>query len=116
MVAVTMSIALPHSPEALILCVLRQGPNYGQGIVAVMSALMPSFRLAPGTLYPRIRSLKRQGLIAFNTMPADVTVATAASGRHGGRPRRFYRLTAKGQREAAELAEVFRALGREVRS
>lgn len=100
----------PNTLEALILCILRHGPNYGLGMAEVMEARLPTYRVRPGTLYPAIRSLERRGMVAS---PSQHRLPAAARAPRGT-PRRYFQLTASGKREAEQFAQLFRHLGAQV--
>lgn len=82
---------------ALILTVLAEGPLHGYGIARKIEALSGSLlSLNEGSLYPALHSLENQGAV------------TAAWEREQGRPRKRYRITAKGRRLLNELAQEWR--------
>jgi PadR family transcriptional regulator PadR len=58
--------------------------------------------LAPGSVYPTLRSLERSGLVREWTLVAGRV--------RGGRSRTYYELTAAGVREAESDARALRAL------
>lgn len=75
------------STETLVLGVLADGAKYGYQILALLRERSAGrLDLAAGTLYPILHKLERNG-------------AVAASWREGlTRKRKYYALTAKGQR------------------
>jgi DNA-binding PadR family transcriptional regulator len=82
---------------ALVLAVLSRlrSPQYGYSLrQALADGGMP---IEEGTLYPLLRRLEAQGLLAseWNTGHSP--------------PRRYYRLSSAGERTLAELAEAWRA-------
>jgi DNA-binding PadR family transcriptional regulator len=77
-----------------------QSEVYGLEIAAEMSEL--GFNLSPGTLYPALHALLREG---------DVTVTSRAV---KGRVRKFYRVTAKGRKELKEVRERLATLMRKI--
>lgn len=81
----------------LVLAVLSQlrRRQYGYSLrQALAEGGMP---IEEGTLYPLLRRLEAQGLLA-----SEWDTATAP-------PRRYYRLSPEGERSLAELAEAWRA-------
>jgi DNA-binding PadR family transcriptional regulator len=99
-------MTLPYSVDALLLCALLRGPNYGLGLSATLSALDPSLRLSQGALYQALARLRTAALVPARDVPAPAD--------RGGPPRRVYTLTAKGRRNATQLARLFAALGASV--
>jgi DNA-binding PadR family transcriptional regulator len=73
---------------------------YGLAIVKEMREV--GFELSPGTLYPTLEKLRREGDIVLRRQLI------------GGRVRKTYRLTAKGKRELEEVKERLRAIVRVV--
>jgi PadR family transcriptional regulator, regulatory protein PadR len=72
----------------IILDVLRDGPSYGYGIAQrIFAQSHHTIRRPQGTLYPALHRLERQRLIVGQWHRAPT-----------GRERRYYRLTARGQR------------------
>lgn len=82
------------------LSLASDGEVYGLKILEEMNKR--GFSLSPGTLYPALHALLREG---------DVTVRRRTV---GGKIRKCYRLTAKGRRELAEIKERLRTLVRVV--
>jgi PadR family transcriptional regulator PadR len=78
---------LKGSTDSLLLCLLNQQPMYGYQIIRELEARSQGyFRYKEGTLYPALHRLEKSGLLM-----AEWQVET------GGRPRRYYHLTKKGQ-------------------
>lgn len=72
----------------VILDVLRDGPGYGYGIgQRIYEQSHQTIRWPEGTLYPALHRLEQQGLVTSEWRRAPQ-----------GRQRRYYRLTARGQR------------------
>jgi len=98
--------------EFEILVAIGSGSRHGYAIMREIREAGPGSRvLGPGTLYRALQQLLRRGLIAATDQPDEDPQ---------GPPRRYYRLTALGQRvvtrEARRLAElVARALGHPAR-
>lgn len=93
----------PVTAKAAVLQVLSGGDNFGVGIIdRVRDQTQGRLVLNQGAVYPAIRALEEAGLIvACGDQPTT----------RGGRPRRYYRLTAAGERAAAKqrsiLADLF---------
>jgi PadR family transcriptional regulator PadR len=73
---------------------------YGMAILREMRAV--GFELSPGTLYPTLEKLKREGDITWRKQVV------------GGRVRKTYRLTSKGKKELEEVKERLHAIVRVV--
>jgi PadR family transcriptional regulator PadR len=71
---------------------------YGMAILKEMRKV--GFELSPGTLYPTLAKLEREGDIAWRRQVV------------AGRVRKAYRLTAKGKKELEEVKERLRVLVR----
>jgi PadR family transcriptional regulator, regulatory protein PadR len=82
---------------ALILTVLSEGPLHGYAVARRIEALSGEvLSLNEGSLYPALHSLEHEGAV------------TAEWEREGGRPRKVYRITAKGRKVLNELAQEWR--------
>jgi len=80
------------STRPLLLALLRTGESYGYELIEKVRRLSGgSLEWSDGMLYPVLRRLEREGLVASRWVVAD-----------NGRRRRYYRLTPEGQE--AELA------------
>ena len=89
------------STRTAVLQALRQGPSYGLELVERLHRLI-GHRLAPGSLYPALEALKRDGFAhAWKVVPG---------GRRGGRSRTYYELTYSGLLRAEGDARTLRAL------
>jgi hypothetical protein len=78
------SMELPFSARAALLQALRQGPGYGSELVERIRRLT-GHALAPGSVYPALRTLKRRRLVrGWTVVPGR---------RRGGRSRTYYELT-----------------------
>lgn len=89
----------------LILLALADQPRHGLAIVdRVDEASRGEVRLGPGTLYGTLQKLVAAGLIR--------ETATAPDPADHDPRRRYYKLTAKGERELKEEAGRMRALVR----
>jgi len=82
------------------LSLASDGEVYGLKILEEMNKR--GFSLSPGTLYPALHALLREG---------DLTVRPRMA---GGKIRKCYRLTRKGRRELAEIKRRLRTLVRVV--
>jgi PadR family transcriptional regulator PadR len=86
----------PDHAELLVLSVLASGPAYGYRIGKRVSSLSEgAFSLGPAKLYPLMTGLEKQG---FVTASWEEVKAAGADPEAGGRRRKWYRLSAKGQK------------------
>lgn len=82
---------------ALILTVLSEGPLHGYAIARKIETLSGEvLSLNEGSLYPALHSLEHDGAV------------TAEWERAAGRPRKVYRITAKGRKVLSELTKEWR--------
>ena len=83
----------PLTAKAAILQVLMDGEAFGLEIAErVRERTEGKIELGPGSLYPALKGLERSGLLeSWNGPPLE---------QRGGRPRRYYKLTADGVRAA----------------
>ncbi|MDI6900301.1 MAG: PadR family transcriptional regulator [Anaerosomatales bacterium] len=81
--------------ELAILALLDRGELYGVEIVERLAEL-PGLAITAGTVYPLLSRLKKAGLVASVWRESPV-----------GPPRKYYRLTRKGERELVELARAW---------
>lgn len=98
----------PDSVELILLSVLADAPQYGYAIsklVATRSA--GEMKLSPGVLYPLLRDLEKNGLIASEW--EEVRSARATDEDAPGRKRRWYKLTPKGHKRLAHSIEAHRS-------
>ncbi len=80
------------SIDSLLLCLLGQRPMYGYEIIKELDNKSQGyFRFKEGTLYPALHRLEKTGLL---TGKWEVT--------SGGRQRRYYHITVKGNGILAE--------------
>ena len=94
-------------PELVVLSLLEQGPLYGYAISKEVAARSDgALRLTPGVLYPLLRSLERDGLIAASW---EEVKASDAEPEADGRKRKWYTLTPKGRRRLAQRIAAHRA-------
>jgi PadR family transcriptional regulator PadR len=85
--------------EVVLLSLLKEGPQYGLEILEQIRSIA-RLSLADGTIYPLLYRLERAGLVAsewrFDTQ--------------GIRPRKYYKLTKRGDSELRVLVEEWRKL------
>ena len=84
--------------ELAILAVIGRGETYGYRIVEELERL-EGLELTESTVYPVLTRLNRDGLLAVRTEQSP-----------SGPTRRYYRLTAEGQRHLRQLAESWRTV------
>ena len=85
--------ALKGHLELLVLAVLTDGDRHGYAVIDELRRRSDdAFDLPEGTVYPALHRLEKSGLLA-----SDWSVV-------GGRRRRTYRLTAKGQKALVSSA------------
>src|SRR5262245_24788499 len=90
-------------PSSAILQALLQGDSFGLEIIERVEQLtLGRLRLTQGSVYPALRALEEQGLLEY--------YEAEARAKGGGRPRRYYRITAEGRRVAHEEAAAAFAL------
>jgi PadR family transcriptional regulator, regulatory protein PadR len=95
----------PDAAELVVLSVLSEGSLYGYAISKLVAARSEDrMRLPPGLLYPLLARMEAQGLIASSW---DEVKSERAEGGQG-RKRKWYRLTAKGQRRLAHGIDTHR--------
>src|SRR4051812_41869963 len=93
----------PISAKAALLQALVRGPGFGLDlIVRVKKQTNGSVTLGNASVYPALRGLEQEGLIeSYEGEPMA---------ERGGRPRRYYKLTALGARAAMEQRQTASAL------
>jgi len=105
----------PADSEVLLLSMLKDGPLYGYAIAKRAAAASDNqFRLTPGVLYPLLAGLEKRGLIAaeWETVRSDRAPAGAekdAEAGGGGRRRKWYSLSPKGERHLEKRIAAHRA-------
>ncbi|MBI2380769.1 MAG: PadR family transcriptional regulator [Gammaproteobacteria bacterium] len=82
--------------ELVILAALRGPPVYGLAMLRHLQQF-PTTAITEGTLYPLLDRLKREELVGADWIQDGDT-----------RPRKYYRLTAKGERKFQALAASWR--------
>ena len=89
--------------DLLLLAALQSRPAHGYAIADTLRARSDgAFDLPEGTLYPALHRLERAGLLSSRWSEV------------GGRRRRVYQLTAKGQRSLAKRQSEWREFSRAV--
>ncbi len=85
----------PVSAKAALLAVLIRGEGYGLDLIKRANERSNGgVKLHQGNVYPALRDLEAEGLV--KSWEAEPTP------ERGGRPRRYYKLTAAGQRAALQ--------------
>ncbi|QNN46355.1 PadR family transcriptional regulator [Thermomonas brevis] len=82
--------------ELVILAALRAEPVYGLALLRHLQRF-PTTAITEGTLYPLLDRLKRDGLVDANWVQEGES-----------RPRKYYRLTARGEQKLAALVQAWR--------
>jgi PadR family transcriptional regulator PadR len=89
--------------DGMLLAILRTGPLHGYGVVqALRTQSDGTFDLPEGTVYPALHRLERAGLLRSRWKIV------------GGRRRRVYALSTKGQRASEVTREEWRSFRRAV--
>ena len=104
--------------DLIVLDLLRDGPSYCYGIVKrIFEQSKHTIRWHQGTLYPVLHRLEKRGLLTSEWVgpPTRSGKELRRGGRKNtGRPRRYYRLTARGQRLWREQRDHWRTFSRGV--
>jgi PadR family transcriptional regulator PadR len=89
--------------KVALLQALIQGESYGLELIErVKDATRGQVKLLQGRVYPALRELEAEGLLeSYDGEPLP---------ERGGRPRRYYKLTAEGRRAAREDARAILGL------
>lgn len=84
---------IPVNAKAALLQALLAGPGYGLDLIARVSQRTEGkMTLGDASVYPALRAMEREGLLrSWEGEPIA---------ERGGRPRRYYELTADGRRAA----------------
>lgn len=92
--------------ELVVLSVLAEEPLYGYAIAKRVAARSDErLRLTPGVLYPLLKRLEKAGLV---TATWETIRSERADEGSDGRRRKWYRLSAKGQRRLTQHADAQR--------
>lgn len=87
------------SVKTSLLLALVQGRSYGLELMdRVRERTKGAVQIGPGRTYPALRALERDGLLSSHE--AD------PSPERGGRPKRYYELTAKGRAAAKAVEDI----------
>jgi PadR family transcriptional regulator PadR len=89
-----IKINVPDDRKRALLEALADSPSYGFDLVTRV-VLGNDGRISPGKLYPALHALEAEGLLR----------SWLAPGTLGGRSRRYFALTEKGQRQRANLSK-----------
>lgn len=95
---------LKGTADTLVLSTFSEGEKYGYQVVKELERRSEGFfQLKEGTLYPILHRLEKQGLLQarWETMP-------------NGSERRYYSLTAKGERILADKLDEWQTFARAV--
>lgn len=96
----------PEPGELVVLSLLAEGRKYGYMLSKEAAARSEGrLRLTPGALYPLLKQLERQGLIASTV---EEIKAEDAEPDASGRKRKWYRLTPKGKRRLEQRVQAHR--------
>jgi PadR family transcriptional regulator PadR len=95
----------PVTARAALLQALIQGKGFGLELIdRVKERTKGAIKLGQGSVYPALRDLEDEGMVtSWDGEPLP---------ERGGRPRRYYELTAKGRRAAVEQHEAVAGLFR----
>jgi DNA-binding PadR family transcriptional regulator len=94
--------------QLVILSLLESGPMYGYAISKEVSRRSDEqLRLTPGVLYPILKAMEADGLIAaeWEEIKSDRRDDEAGEGRR----RKWYKLSAKGRKRLTKQVEAHRA-------
>ncbi len=89
--------------EFAVLTVISARKVYAADILAALAAT--EFATQEGTLYPLLSRMRREGTVEYEWVESEA-----------GPPRKYYRLTAKGEDQLATLAEYWNDLNRTIKS
>ena len=96
----------PEHAELVVLSILNDGPNYGYAISRLIAARSgDAFKIGPSQLYPLLTRLEKQGLVETDW---EEIKSKASAPEASGRKRKWYRLSAKGQRRLQSRIEAHR--------
>jgi PadR family transcriptional regulator PadR len=82
--------------ELAVLATIARGETYGYRIVEQLQTIA-GLEFTESTIYPVLTRLARDGALAVRTEPSPA-----------GPPRRYYRLTAEGNRQFVQMSECWR--------
>jgi PadR family transcriptional regulator PadR len=93
----------PVAPKTALLQALLKGDSYGLELIQrVKASTNGKVVLRQATIYPDLREMEAEGLLkSYEGQPLP---------ERGGRPRRYYKITAQGRKAAMEDAETVAGL------
>lgn len=93
----------PVSPKAALLQALLKSDSYGLELIdRVKVSTKGKIVLRQATIYPALREMEAEGLLkSYEGEPLP---------ERGGRPRRYYKITAQGRKAAMEDAQTVAGL------
>jgi DNA-binding PadR family transcriptional regulator len=92
--------ALDGNVETFLLSILKEGPNYGYGLVQALNERAPGLvDFGEGTVYPVLHRMEAKGLLE-----------TSWSEAQSGRRRKYYRISNKGHGVLSRNLEEWRSL------
>jgi PadR family transcriptional regulator PadR len=96
-------VTITVGARTTLLQVLIKGPGYGLDLIErIKTQTRSRLILGQGSVYPALRALERDGLVvSYEDVPLP---------ERSGRPRRYYKLTALGEREALSQRKIILAL------
>lgn len=98
------------SAELVVLSLLADGPQYGYAIAKEVTLRSDGhLRLTPGVLYPLLKDLETQGLIAAEW---EAVKSDRAPEEGEGRRRKWYRLSTKGRNRLEQRIAAHRTFRR----
>lgn len=93
------NLELTFIEETIMLAILNK-PNYGQGIVEVVSEASNGKRqIGTGTLYPALKRLEHRGVIQAKEVKENLDI-------RNGHSRRYYQVTQKGKEMLDEMERM----------
>lgn len=98
------------STDLLVLAVLSDAPLYGYAISKRIAGQSEGrIRISPGVLYPLLNEMEQHGLLLSSWENVGGKAGDDAEPASPGRPRKWYRLSAKGKRRLAQRVDAHRA-------
>jgi DNA-binding PadR family transcriptional regulator len=95
--------------ELVVLSLLAEGASYGYAISKEVAGRSGGeMRMTPGVLYPLLKSLETDGLIASSWEAVRAETHRLEAGATEGRKRKWYRLTAKGKKRLLQRMAAHR--------
>ncbi len=101
---------IKSSTDLLVLAVLADAPLYGYAISKRIAGQSDGhIRISPGVLYPLLNEMEQQGLLLASWENVGEKRDDDPDIASPGRPRKWYRLSAKGKRRLAQRVDAHRA-------